>query len=232
MALEGVNETVMNFYTAVVESIPDRYKVLVNLVLLTILVIIYSIIVWKLYKFLSKRDILQLNLSKYNRSTHAFYSKIYASFLFIVEYIVITPVLVIVWFGFFALFLILLSKGIAVSQILLISAAMVAAIRLASYFEEDLSQDLAKLFPFNALAIVLLEPNVLNLGTVISRFIQVPSLFGEVLVFVGFIVALEILLRFGFTLIDFWQSEEVVKKDIPRGAFPKPRIIKIERKRR
>lgn len=225
----NISSTISGWYAKSLENVPERYKILIVLLFFTIVIAIYAIVVWKVYKFLAKRDILELNLLKYNKISHAVLSKFYASLLFILEYIIITPLFVTFWFCFLSLFLIVLSKGIGVSQILLISASIIAATRLCSYFEEELSTELAKLFPLTSLAIVLLEPNILSLNLLIGRFLQLPYLFGEIMIFVGFIIALEILLRFGFTLIDFWQSEEDEKpKEIPKGAFPKPNIEKIK----
>jgi len=42
---------------------PDDQKVLFSLIVYTILILMYSIFIWKFYRFLASRDIIQLNLS-------------------------------------------------------------------------------------------------------------------------------------------------------------------------
>ena len=101
-----------------------------------------------------------------------------------------------------SIFLLLLSKNQDVNQILIISAAIVAAIRLTSYYSNDLSKDLAKMFPFTVLAIFLLEPGFFSVSKLIERFSEIPSLFQNFLIYLVFIIILEIVLRVIFTLIE------------------------------
>ena len=57
------------------EQIPDLYKPFVILAIYTIIIAIYSIFIWKFYKFLAKRNIIELNLSQYSRTEHPFLNK-------------------------------------------------------------------------------------------------------------------------------------------------------------
>lgn len=230
----GIKESVIEFlssnYSSVMDNMPDSYRTIINLVLLTIVIFIYAIISWKIYKFISKRDILELNLSRYNKTEHVFFSKLYATLLFIIEYIIIVPVIVIIWFGFFAAFLIVLSDGVNTSQIMLICAAIIASIRLAAYFDEDLSEEFAAYFPFTALAVILLEPRTIDMGAIISDLAKIPYFMGDILIFVIFAISLELLLRIGFTIIDFFNSSEPKIDEIKENYVPKPKILKINRK--
>ena len=156
------------------------------------------------------------------------------------EYIIIVPLIVFFWFFILAIFLILLSKNTSVEQILLISAAIIAAARITSYFEEDLSKDLAKLFPFTVLVIFLLEPNFFKLGILLERAMEIPSLLNHILIFLIFIVVLEVIMRLIFLVVDFWTSEEEIwelekakraaeeKYDNSKINIPKPKIVRVK----
>jgi len=212
MINEIINNTLSGIYTAFAEQIPVNYKPYMVLAFYILIITIYAIFIWKFYKFLARRDILNLNLSQYNRTEHPFWNKFLASALFLVEYVILLPVIVFFWFSILAVFLLLLSKSQGVAQILVISAAIVAATRMTAYYSEDLSKDLAKLFPFTVLAIFLLEPDFFSIEKMIMRFSEVPSLLGNIFVYLIFILVLEVIMRALFTVIDLFTSsnEQVV----------------------
>ena len=79
------------------------------------------------------------------------------------------------------------------------SAGIIAAIRMTSYYNEGLSRDLAKLFPFTLLAISLLNANFFSIERILSRFQDIPTFFGEIFIYLIFIILLEIILR----VVDF-----------------------------
>jgi len=203
-----LNETLNNVYIAFSNQIPQKYMPYVILAFYTIIIVIYSIFIFKFYKFLARRNIIELNLNKYNKTEHPFLYKFLASIFFLIEYIVIVPILVFFWFSILSVFLLLLSKSQSVSQILIISAAIVAATRMTAYYSQELSKDLAKMFPFTVLAIFLLEPNFFSIEKLITRFSEIPSLLKNILGFLVFIAILEIAMRFLFTFIDLISSSK------------------------
>src|SRR3989344_5844242 len=168
MALEGVTQGFIQGYNNFLSLVPEKYQVLINLLVFSLLIAIYSIFTWHFYRNLSKKDILELNLSKYNRSSHPFLTKLFASLLNILEYIIILPFLIFFWFAILALIILMLSESQAAAQIVTIAAAIVASIRILAYYTEDLSRDLAKMFPFTILTISLLTPNFFSLDRVFS----------------------------------------------------------------
>ncbi len=209
MAVTGfLNETLTDIYIAFSNQIPQSYMPYIILAFYTILIAIYAIIIWRFYKFLAKRNIIELNLSQYNRTQHPLFYKFLASVFFLVEYVIIVPIFVFIWFGFLAVFLLILSKSQSINQILIISAAIVAATRMTAYYSGDLSKDLAKMFPFTVLAVFLLDPDFFSIEKLIGRFAELPSLFGHILIYLVFIALLEVVMRGLFTVIDLLSSHE------------------------
>ncbi|MFH1500422.1 MAG: hypothetical protein ABIE22_00570 [archaeon] len=204
----GLKEVLDSIQGVELRVLPSDYQLVVTLALYAILIAIYSIFIFKFYKFLGRRDILRLNLKQYNTTTHPGLKKFLVSIFFIIEYIIILPVVVIFWFIVLAIFLLLLSESQAVDQVVLIAAAIVAAIRLTAYFSEDLSKDLAKIFPFTVLAIFLLNPDFFVLSDVIGKIWDIPLLFRNVVVYMVFIIALEAVLRLVFLFIDLILSSQ------------------------
>lgn len=201
-----INDSLNNFFVAVSNQIPEKFQPLVVLGLYTFLIIIYAIFIWKFYKLLSKRNLMGFNLNKYNRTEHPVLYKLIASGFFLLEYVIIIPIFVFFWFSVLSLFLLLISNSQSVQEILLISAAVVAATRVTSYYSSELSKEMAKLFPFTVLAIFLLDVSPNFIETFVSRFSEIPSLLGNIFVYLIFIIILEVVFRGLFTIIDLVYS--------------------------
>src|SRR3989339_817358 len=95
----------VDFYKSLVLTLPVWLMDFVNLFLLVFLIVIYSVFVWKFYRLISTKNLIELNLSQYNRSEHPVLTKLLAGTLYFVEYIVVLPFLIFFWFGDFTIFL-------------------------------------------------------------------------------------------------------------------------------
>lgn len=195
-------------YTNLVSGLSPEYFNLLNVFIFAILIALYSMFTWRFYRYLSKKDLINLNLQQYNKTNHPFWTKIVASLLYLLEYIVILPVLIFFWFAVLALIILILSENLAAIQIITLSAAMVAAIRMLSYYEEDLSKDLAKIFPFTFLAIFIINPGFFSLERVLSNLAEIPSFLSSIVLFLVLIIVVEIVLRFSEVVIDLFKSEK------------------------
>ena len=202
------NEALNNSLNSISSLFPEPYKSYLVLGIFILLISIYSIFVWKFYRFLAKRDLLELNLNQYNNSDHPFLKKFFEVLLFIAEYIIILPVVVFFWFFVISIILLLLAKEHSISNILLISATMVGAVRISAYYNEDLSKDLAKLFPLTILAVAFLTPNFFDLNDTISKISEIPNLFTNIIFYLIAIVILEFVLRIFFLIIPNQDEEE------------------------
>jgi len=218
----GIISTIVNgfvdAYTSIVSSLPDSYGPVINIFLYTILIVGYSIFVFQFYRFLARKNIIKINLNQYNRSEHPLFKKLFAMLFFFLEYIVILPILAFFWFAVLAFILMLLSENQPLSQILLVSAAVVGAIRVTSYFKEDLSRDLAKMFPFTVLAIFLLSPDFLEFTPIVDKLSEIPAFFSHIVTYLVFIVILEIIIRIFYSISLLFRSsiqEEIDKNQLP-----------------
>src|SRR3989344_7653113 len=131
-----MSEILPDFFQITLDSIadfiPQEYQVLFNLLIYTIFIVLYSIFIWKFYKFLASKEIIHLNLKQYNHSNNPFLEKLFAVVLYTVEYLIILPFLVFFWFTIFSSFLMILSRSDNTFQILLISAAIIASTRITA----------------------------------------------------------------------------------------------------
>ena len=218
MAIEvtsGLIFEIITAYNNLLDMLPFGARNFLNLFLLVILIVAYLIVMWKFHKFISVKNIFGLNLNKYNKSSHQLWEKMLAGTLYLLEYVIIIPFLIFFWFAVFTFFITLLTTGIEIDTILLISALIVAAIRMTSYYKEDLSRELAKLLPLNLLAIAMLTPGFFDLERIISNFSGLSGLFGEIIIYLIFIIGLEIVLRFfDFIFSLFGLEEEGEEKQV------------------
>jgi hypothetical protein len=219
MDIEIIGKNIISFYTEFLGFFPSYIGNFINFLILVLLVVFYSLIVWKFYKFISERDFLGLNLSKYNRIQRDFFNRLFSGVLFFVEYLIISPILIFVMFGIFTLFLIILTQNQNTSQILIISAVIIATIRMTAYYKKDLSQDIAKLLPLTLLGIIVLNPNSFSqsqyLERIITQIVEIPSYLGDIFNYLLFILFIEVILRFFNFIFSLFQLEEEFENEEP-----------------
>ncbi len=173
-----------------------------TLTFFTTVIVLYSIFVFYFYRFLAKKNIIELNLSQYNQYSNAITVKIFAGIFYIIEYIVILPILTFFWFSILSILTLFLAKGINVSTVLLISAALVTAVRVTSFVSEDLAKDLAKMLPFTLLAIAITTAGFFDISMFFSRIAEIPALFSNIPYYLLFIISIELIMR----VIEFFYS--------------------------
>jgi len=182
-------------------SFTEFQQAIYPLIIIMVGITIYSLLVFKFYRFVARRDILTLNLAKYNREKYAAEKKTLRTLLYILEFFIIFPVLIFIWFAGMSIVLIFISPGTALSDILLFSIGVVSAIRICAYYNGNLAQDLAKLLPFALLAIIIIDFSTLSLETTRDILYKIPEHWETLLYYLSFTIILEIILRLVHTII-------------------------------
>jgi len=189
-----------------------------EILMFTLSIVLYGVLIFEFYHFVAKRDVFGFDIEKFKRENQSFFSTVFNKVLGIIKYGAIFPFFVFVWFAGFSILLFFMAKNIPnVSEILKISVAFVAAIRVASYYNDSLSQDMAKLIPFALLGVALVEPNFFSTELVQQRLDTIPSFITEIMTYFSFIVILEwalrILLSAKFMLFGL-NKKEIVKEEL------------------
>ena len=211
--MQSIINEVVTGYQILLNSIPVSAQSFVNFFLIVLMILVYSMFIWKFYKFISAKNILKLNLSQYNKATFPLFEKILATGFYLLEYIIILPFIIFFWFSAFTMFLILMTENLSTSALLLISATTIGAIRMSAYYKEELAKELAKLIPFTLLAFSLLNPTFFSVERIIGQFNEIPSFFSQIAGYLLFIIVLETILRF----FDFVFSLLGVDEEIEGG---------------
>lgn len=182
-------------YALFLDTLPFWAKNFVNLFLIALLIFIYAVLIWKFYRFVANKDILELNLKRFNRTTRPGLAKTFAGLIYFFEYLIMTPLMVFLWFFVFTGLLLLLTDGLELNTLLIISATIVAAIRMTAYYKENLSRDLAKLLPLTLLGVSLTQSTLLNFQKVVAQLAGIPEFLNHIFVYLLFIMVIEFILR-------------------------------------
>ena len=189
-----------------------------DLFTLTISIVIYCVLIFIFYRFVAKRDVFGFDIKRFKREKESFFSSVFNKFLSLIKYGGIFPFFVFIWFAGFSVLLFMMTQSLSTGEILRVSVAFVAAIRVASYYNDDLSKDMAKLIPFALLGVALVEPNFLNSTDFIQlRLPEIPLFITEIATYFSFIVILEWALRILLSVKFFVfgvNKKEVVKEQI------------------
>ncbi|MBN2454775.1 hypothetical protein JXB11_04480 [Candidatus Woesearchaeota archaeon] len=164
------------------------------LILLTIGIVVYSVFIFKFYRFLAKKNVFQLRLQQYKKRFAAI-ENFFSFILYIIEYIIIMPLFVFFWFLVIAVILSAIAKDQTPYTILFIAMGIIAATRATAYYNEELSRDLAKMLPFVLLGIFVVDATYFSYENFISTVSQFPALWETILYYLGFTMLLETVLR-------------------------------------
>ncbi|MCE2464446.1 MAG: hypothetical protein J4F46_11225, partial [Dehalococcoidia bacterium] len=125
---------------------------------------VYAIFVFKFYIFVASRDMFELNIARYAESRFRWAHVLIHFIFYVLKYLVLFPIAAFFWFAVLALILTFLSKEQLFSDVLLMALATDSAIRIAAYYNEDLSKDLSKILPFAVLAIFLIDASFFSVS--------------------------------------------------------------------
>jgi hypothetical protein len=216
--LSNFSSSIILTYQEFIGFLPFWAQNFINLFFISLVIVIYAIFIWKFYRWIAKKDLLELNLRKYNRTQHPFFAKSLAGLFYFIEYLVILPLVVFIWFFMFTFFLMLLTENIPLQTLLVISATIITAIRMTAYYREDLSKDLAKLLPFTLLGVSITQSGAFSFGKIITHLFAIPEFFNYIAVYLLFIMSIEFILRaieFVFMASGLYEEkdEEEVKEE-------------------
>lgn len=186
----------------------EAFAILKPLSIFIIGVVIYSVFIFKFYRFLGRKDILELNLNQYDVGNGAFVKKFFRVFFYIIENLLLFPLFIFFWFAILTTLLTFLSKDPRLENIFLVSMALVASIRITAYYNEDLSRDLAKMLPFAMLGVFLIDISFFSFKDSLAILWNVGEFWKLLIYYLGFAIALEFILRMATGTINYFKKSE------------------------
>ena len=164
----------------------------------------YAIFVWHFYRFIARREIIPIDYDKYNPQGKFSPVRIIA---YVISHIILFPLIIFVWFFVYSMFMFILAKDMPIGVVLLIAISVIGAIRVTSYYKEDLSKDVGKLLPFALLGVFLTSSafytetsNFFSLDDLEIKFKEFPQFVSRVIEFIIIVVIIEAILRILFII--------------------------------
>ena len=165
-----------------------------------IAIAVYSGFVFMFYRNLAKKDLLTLDLSKYATDFGGKIKKYLRIILFVIQYIVVIPMLIAFWTLVLAVILTLLSDSSDHARNALIATSVVGAVRILAYWTEELSRDVAKMLPFAVLGVYLVSSTSVQWSEFQELIESLPELAKSFFSSLVLLAILETLLRIISTL--------------------------------
>ena len=163
-------------------------------------IVVYLVFIFEFYRFVARRDVFELRLRRYARGRLgrgiAAVENVLRVVLYLVEHVVVYPVLITAWYLAFVVLLAVLASGLGVETLLLIAMAVVAAVRVTAYYSEDLSRDLAKMLPLALLGVAIVDgATAVSVGESLGLVRDIGAHWRRVLAYLLLLVPLELVLR-------------------------------------
>ncbi|MFH1331814.1 MAG: hypothetical protein ABIH63_00835 [archaeon] len=181
-------------------TLPEYWEIVKPVFFFVLGITFYALFIFHFYRFIARRDVLGLSLQDISSSFEGVVSKMIKGIFYILENLILTPIVVFFWFMVFTLLMVILTKNPSANNILITSVALVAAIRVSAYYHENLSQDLAKMLPFALLGIFLVDASFFSLQTSIEVAKEIPTLWKLLVYYLVFVITLEFVLRITHTI--------------------------------
>lgn len=176
----------------------------------------YSGFVFMFYRLLAKRDILTLDLKRFEDSMTGRIRVFFRSLLFVAQYVLLIPILIGFWTVVMATILTLLSDSSDHSRNAMIATSVVGAVRILAYWTEDLSRDVAKMLPFAVLGVFLVGSTSVNFSEFEALYSNLPELADAYLNSLILLSILETVLRVGHVVKDLFGGQRRVKKKLKK----------------
>jgi hypothetical protein len=176
----------------------------------------YSGFVFMFYRLLAKRDLLTLDLKRYEDSMTGRIRVFFRSLLFVAQYVLLIPILIGFWTVVMATILTLLSDSSDHSRNAMIATSVVGAVRILAYWTEDLSRDVAKMLPFAVLGVFLVSSTSVNFSEFEALYSNLPELADAYLNSLILLSILETVLRVGHVVKDLFGGQRRVKKKLKK----------------
>ncbi|MBI2547743.1 hypothetical protein HYW21_00160 [Candidatus Woesearchaeota archaeon] len=179
----------------------DAVKTIEPLVPFVAAIVIYALFIFTFYRWLARKDIFRMNLGQYNTASRPILKKALAVLLYVVEYLFLFPIFAFIWFAVLTTLLVFLAKNQGIDKVLFASITIVSAVRISTYFSEDLSRELAKLLPLTLLALYFMDVTYFSFSASLAMLTQTVGLYSTMIYYLLFIMIIEFTMRIGYILV-------------------------------
>ena len=156
---------------------------------------VYTIFIFKFHRFIGSRDIFEYDLAKYQHARFRSVRIFIHAVLYVAKYLLVFPFVAFFWFAVLTVMLSFLAKEEEIATVLLVSMAVVSAIRVTAYYNEDLSRDLARVLPYALLGVFVIQVSYFQVANSLEALKLAVNELETILYYLMFVIALEFVLR-------------------------------------
>lgn len=212
--MTGINITQPSLLNVSAVTPQNYVETITPLVLFIIGIALYALFIFKFYRFLARRDLLKLKMHQWKHGFEGFIEKLYQIIVYIVEYLLVIPLLVFFWFIILAALILFLTKTHTPDTVLLIAMAIVGAVRVTAYYNEDLSRDLAKMIPFALLGVFIVDMNYFSWAEALNMAGELPAFLDKAIFYLVFVALVEFIMRIAYGITSSFRKKKK-KEEIP-----------------
>ena len=147
----------MGWIDEVYEITSGQVDEMAKTAVIIVAIVMYSGLVFRFYRLLARRTMISIDITTDKEGFIGWLSRQNKRLIFIILYVVLTPTLIGFWALVLSAILVILNGGQQLSSVAELAVAVVGAIRITSYFSENLAQDLSKMLPFAVLGVFLAD---------------------------------------------------------------------------
>ncbi|MCJ2534162.1 MAG: hypothetical protein LN364_02890 [Candidatus Thermoplasmatota archaeon] len=181
MVGEGISEWASEF--SLDKILSGDFSGFAAIFYLVVSIAIYSILIWHFYRYIARRDCFKMSPRRHKQ------------LIGFLKYFFFYPGVAFLFFAGFSLMMLFITKTYEIETVLSTSFAIIAAIRICAYYNEDLSKDIAKMLPFALLAIFLIDASYFRFSDITAKIGSLPEFFTVAIQFIIFIILMEWILR-------------------------------------
>jgi len=157
-------------------------------------VAVYGVLVFNFYRVMSRRVVFVITFEKLKESERLL-SRLAYYLIYVVRYVVVFPIMVYIWFWLLVMMVALLHSHKEPAELLLITMAVLTAVRVTSYYNEGLSADIAKILPYGLMGVFLVSFGSFDLDAYIDLLSRIRDESHAAFYYWVFIVIQELVLR-------------------------------------
>jgi len=158
---------------------------------------LYAGTIFFFYKHVSRRLLIEYRTPKVDG-----WQRVFANVFYDLKYLLLSPLILLVWAVIIASMVFLLGKGLTTEQALFAAIALLATVRITAYFNEDLATDVAKLVPLSLLGIMALDTRAIDLERFWEKVQTLPEMIAPAVYAFVFVVLLELVLRVWYAIAE------------------------------
>lgn len=147
----------MGWIDEVYEIASGQVDEMAKTAVIIVAIVMYSGLVFRFYRLLARRTMISIDITTDKEGFIGWLSRQNKRLIFIILYVVLTPTLIGFWALVLSAILVILNGDQQLSSVAELAVAVVGAIRITSYFSENLAQDLSKMLPFAVLGVFLAD---------------------------------------------------------------------------